>query len=97
MGISDLAIIYFINYLYSLHFIQISICIAANEDYNSTSYSLVFTPDNERDPQCRAVNILSDDDSEGTETFMATLSTGDDRVSLNPDTETIFIVDNDGQ
>ena len=28
---------------------------------------------------------------------MAALSTGDDRVSLNPDKETIFIVDNDGQ
>ena len=42
------------------------------------------------------MNILSDDNLEGTETFMATLSTRDDRVSLNPDTETIFIVDNDG-
>ena len=39
------------------------------------------------------MNILSDDNLEGTETFMATLSTGDD---LTPDTETIFIVDNDG-
>ena len=70
--------------------------IAANKDYNSTSYSLVFTPDNERDQQCRAVNILSDDNLEGTETFMATLSTRDDRVFLDPDTETIIIVDNDG-
>ena len=42
------------------------------------------------------MNILSDDDLEGTETFMATLSTRDDRVSLNPDTETIIIIDNDG-
>ena len=42
------------------------------------------------------MNILSDDNLEGTETFMATLFTRDDRVSLNPDTETIFIIDNDG-
>ena len=70
--------------------------IAASEDYNSISHSLVFTPDNERDQQCRAVNILSDDNLEGTETFTATLSTGDD-VSLVPDTETIVIIDNDGE
>ena len=76
---------------YLLHLIYFH--IAASEDYNSTSYTLVFTPDNERDQQCRAVNILSDDNSEGTETFMATLSTRDDRVFLVPDTETIFIVD----
>ena len=76
---------------------MIKFYIAVKEDYNSTSHSLVFTPDNERDQQCRAVNILSDDNLEGTETFMTTLSTRDDRVFLVPDKETIFIVDNDGQ
>ena len=77
-------------------FHYISIYIVAKEDYTSTSYSLVFIPDNERAQQCRAVNILSDDNLEGTETFMTTLATTDDRVSLNPDNEAIFIVDNDG-
>ena len=90
---SDFYLLDFCCIFYLLHLIYFH--IAANEDYNSTSYTLVFTPDN--DQQCRAVNILSDDNLEGTETFTATLSTRDDRAFLVPDTETIVIIDNDGE
>ena len=43
------------------------------------------------------VSIVNDDELENEEEFSLTLTTGEDRVNLDPNTTTIRITDDDGE
>ena len=75
-----------------------------NEDFDATSQSrLVFDQINVQPPVTADVEIetFDDDFAEDTESFICalrlTVNPGDPLQSINPDTVTISIIDNDGE
>ncbi len=68
-------------------------CCSVGVDYTSTAGLLTFAPG--AIMQSFNVPILEDTAGEGLESFIATLSTSEDRVDLNPSSMEIEIVDND--
>ena len=71
------------------------LCFAAPDDYTSVSQDLTFQPGSER--QCVEVPIVNDDDLENEEQFSVTITTEEDRVTLEPDSTTVIITDDDGE
>ena len=70
-------------------------CPPAPDDYTSVSQDLTFQPGSER--QCVEVPIVNDDDLENEEQFSVTITTEEDRVTLEPDSTTVIITDDDGE
>ena len=64
-------------------------------DYFSVSQDLTFSQSSSR--ECVNVSIVNDDELENEEEFSLTLTTGEDRVNLDPDSSTILITDDDGK
>ena len=69
--------------------------LSAPDDYTSVSQDLTFQPGSER--QCVDVPIVNDDDLENEEQFSMTITTEEDRVTLEPDSTTVTITDDDGE
>ncbi len=68
-------------------------CCSVGVDYTSTAGLLTFAPGATK--QSFNVPILEDTAAEGLESFIATLSTSENRVELNSSSMEIEIVDND--
>ena len=64
-------------------------------DYSSVSQDLTFSQSSSR--ECVNVSIVNDDELENEEEFRMTLTTGEDRVNLDPNTTTVRITDDDGE
>ena len=64
-------------------------------DYSSVSQDLTFSQSSSR--ECLNVSIVNDAELENEEEFSLTLTTGEDRVNLDPDSSTILITDDDGK
>ena len=64
-------------------------------DYNATNVEFLFDGDTSR--ACARIPIIDDMSLEAVESFNVILSTADTRVSLEPQTTTVFISDNDSK
>ena len=64
-------------------------------DYTSVSQDLTFSQSSSR--ECVNVSIENDNELENEEEFSLTLTTGEDRVNLDPNTTIIRITDDDGE
>ena len=71
------------------------ILFTAPDDYVSTSSDLTFSQSSSR--ECVNVSIVNDDELENEEEFRLTLTTGEDKVNLIPDSTTVRITDDDGE
>ena len=68
---------------------------SAPDDYTAVSQVLTFQPGSDR--QCVEVAIVNDDELENEEQFTVTITTDEDRVTLEPDSTTVTITDDDGE
>jgi len=59
------------------------------------SQDLTFQPGSDR--QCVEVEIENDDELENEEQFTVTITTEEERVTLEPDSTTVAITDDDGE
>ena len=75
----------------------VSLYCSGGEDYETTTMTLTFTPDNQDMPQCINVPIFNDNDTEGSEQFLGELATNEPRLILAPNLTTITILDDDGK
>ena len=64
-------------------------------DYNAVNMELMFDADISR--ACARIPIIEDMSVEAVEGFNVIISTTDTRVSLEPQTATVIISDNDGK
>ena len=64
-------------------------------DYNAVNMELMFDKDTSR--ACARIRIIEDRTLEAVESFNVILSTTDTHVSLEPQTATVFISDNDSK
>ncbi len=76
--------------------IDVSMWISAgNKDYQLMTAQLRFSPSQEH--QCLNITILDDTILESEEDFQVSLMTVMERVTLDPDTTTITVADDDGK
>ena len=75
--------------------LSIFLLCSAPDDYTSVSQDLTFQPGSDR--QCVEVAIVNDDELENEEQFTVTITTEEDRVTLEPDSTTVTITDDDGE
>ena len=71
--------------------------IAAPDDYIDLTMDLTFDSEIQNDTLCVDVPINDDNLCETDEIFDVTLTTADPAVTLDPDTGTVTIIDDDGK
>ena len=72
-----------------------NILLSVPSDYSSVNQGLTFSQSSSR--ECVNVSIVNDDELENVEEFKLTLTTGEDRVNLDPNATTVRITDDDGE
>ena len=69
--------------------------ISVPSDYFSVRQGLTFSQSSSR--ECVNVSIVNDDELENEEEFRLILTTGEDRVNLDPSSTSIRVTDDDGE